>query len=206
MPFGMNHGKAARLETDELKTATFDDFSAPISEETMFRNLPEQECTMCGDVGFSAELFQCSKCLHRLQHTYCSIGYPNITSKELICDWCYSEESKLANDKLRSKRKMRRTEIDWHQYKDALDFLLDVAQQAGDGEHTVGEQVQNQVNCNKATTLNQPETKRNRCGIKENDRRSPEKWKSVTKKKLRLSAPTKGIGGRRYKLLSDVLC
>ncbi|KAH9321612.1 hypothetical protein KI387_016251 [Taxus chinensis] len=46
-----------------------------------------KECCMCGDTGFSHELFQCTACLHRFQHTYCSCMYPKAESYH-TCDWC----------------------------------------------------------------------------------------------------------------------
>eukprot|EP01018_Ginkgo_biloba_P005715 Gb_21250 [translate_table: standard] len=46
-----------------------------------------KECCMCGDSGFSHELFQCMTCLYRSQHTYCSILYPKADTYQ-ICDWC----------------------------------------------------------------------------------------------------------------------
>ncbi|GLJ12521.1 hypothetical protein SUGI_0192650 [Cryptomeria japonica] len=46
-----------------------------------------KECCMCGDTGFSHELFQCTACLYRSQHTYCSCMYPKAESYH-VCDWC----------------------------------------------------------------------------------------------------------------------
>lgn len=42
---------------------------------------------MCGDMGFSDEIFQCKTCLHRFQHKYCSCLYPKTESYQ-TCDWC----------------------------------------------------------------------------------------------------------------------
>lgn len=46
-----------------------------------------KECCMCGDMGFSDEIFQCKACLHRFQHKYCSCLYPKTDSYQ-TCDWC----------------------------------------------------------------------------------------------------------------------
>ncbi|KAI4307463.1 hypothetical protein L6164_030647 [Bauhinia variegata] len=50
-----------------------------------------QECCMCGDCGFSEELFQCKVCQFRSQHRYCSNLYPQAESYG-ICNWCLSKE------------------------------------------------------------------------------------------------------------------
>ncbi|CAN6477906.1 unnamed protein product [Victoria cruziana] len=46
-------------------------------------------CCMCGDVGFPAKLFLCTKCCERYQHSYCSNYYNELGT---VCDWCQSEE------------------------------------------------------------------------------------------------------------------
>ncbi|XXG75846.1 hypothetical protein AAC387_Pa08g0330 [Persea americana] len=48
-------------------------------------------CCMCGDVGFPEKLFQCSKCLSRFQHSYCTNYYEESLGTS-VCDWCQSEE------------------------------------------------------------------------------------------------------------------
>lgn len=50
------------------------------------------ECCMCGDLGFSDQLFQCKICQFRSQHRYCSNLYPK---KEFFgtCNWCLSPEN-----------------------------------------------------------------------------------------------------------------
>ncbi|KAG6547640.1 hypothetical protein Mapa_011089 [Marchantia paleacea] len=47
------------------------------------------ECSTCGDTGFQTELFRCTKCSVRLQHTYCSNSY-NPRKRWFIglCNWC----------------------------------------------------------------------------------------------------------------------
>lgn len=42
---------------------------------------------MCGDTGFSDEIFQCRTCLYRFQHKYCSYLYLKTESYQ-TCDWC----------------------------------------------------------------------------------------------------------------------
>ncbi|WOH09335.1 hypothetical protein DCAR_0728792 [Daucus carota subsp. sativus] len=49
-------------------------------------------CCMCGDVGFSVELFRCNSCLYRFQHSYCSNNYVKSSEPTEICDWCLSEQ------------------------------------------------------------------------------------------------------------------
>ncbi|XP_022951049.1 uncharacterized protein LOC111454013 [Cucurbita moschata] len=55
----------------------------------------EAECCMCGDFGFSDELFRCKICQFRSQHRYCSNLYPKADCYR-ICNWCLTqkEESK----------------------------------------------------------------------------------------------------------------
>ncbi|XP_060171325.1 uncharacterized protein LOC132602509 [Lycium barbarum] len=47
------------------------------------------ECCMCGDYGYSSELFRCTICQFRSQHRYCSNLYPKAESYQ-ICNWCLS--------------------------------------------------------------------------------------------------------------------
>nr|XP_011464637.1 PREDICTED: uncharacterized protein LOC101311865 [Fragaria vesca subsp. vesca] len=49
------------------------------------------ECCMCGDFGFSYELFQCKACQFRSQHRYCSNLYPKAESYRL-CNWCLTQK------------------------------------------------------------------------------------------------------------------
>ncbi|XP_024540896.1 probable nuclear hormone receptor HR38 [Selaginella moellendorffii] len=64
-----------------------DSFGASDDRHSRDLEEQEQECCMCGDVGFSSELFRCRKCVYRFQHTYCSRFYPGSPSQD-ICDWC----------------------------------------------------------------------------------------------------------------------
>ncbi|KAG4954827.1 hypothetical protein HKD37_14G040988 [Glycine soja] len=48
------------------------------------------ECCMCGDLGFSDQLFQCKVCQFRSQHRYCSNLYPKPESLG-TCNWCLSQ-------------------------------------------------------------------------------------------------------------------
>ncbi|KAF8092395.1 hypothetical protein N665_0415s0015 [Sinapis alba] len=54
-------------------------------------DLERRVCCMCGDVGFFDKLFQCSKCLNRFQHSYCSSYYKEQADPIKICDWCQYE-------------------------------------------------------------------------------------------------------------------
>ncbi|KAL3699638.1 hypothetical protein R1sor_017660 [Riccia sorocarpa] len=53
------------------------------------------ECSTCGDTGFQSELFRCTKCSVRLQHTYCSNSY-NPKKRWFIglCNWCELDVSR----------------------------------------------------------------------------------------------------------------
>ncbi|TKY56310.1 hypothetical protein E2542_SST20753 [Spatholobus suberectus] len=51
---------------------------------------PNTECCMCGDLGFSDQLFQCKVCQFRSQHRYCSNLYPKPDSLR-TCNWCLSQ-------------------------------------------------------------------------------------------------------------------
>lgn len=44
-------------------------------------------CCMCGDRGLLPELFRCSACSVRSQHTYCTDRYPKVESYG-TCNWC----------------------------------------------------------------------------------------------------------------------
>ncbi|GLJ53218.1 hypothetical protein SUGI_1134170 [Cryptomeria japonica] len=71
------------------------------------------ECTMCGDVGFQIYLFQCTKCLVRFQHQYCSRAYYENVSVEImseVCDWCFTiqEEDPGSDVKLMMRDSVKR--------------------------------------------------------------------------------------------------
>ncbi|XP_041021889.1 uncharacterized protein LOC121263146 [Juglans microcarpa x Juglans regia] len=53
---------------------------------------PGLECCMCGDYGFSHDLFQCKVCEFRSQHRYCSNLYPKADESYRICNWCLSQK------------------------------------------------------------------------------------------------------------------
>ncbi|XP_062210155.1 uncharacterized protein LOC133911770 [Phragmites australis] len=48
---------------------------------------PGAVCCMCGDRGLLPELFRCSACSVRSQHTYCTYRYPKAESYG-TCNWC----------------------------------------------------------------------------------------------------------------------
>ncbi|KAB1203885.1 hypothetical protein CJ030_MR8G020774 [Morella rubra] len=60
-------------------------------ETNLVRSQPSHECCMCGDYGFSYELFQCKVCEFRSQHRYCSNLYPKAETYR-ICNWCLSQK------------------------------------------------------------------------------------------------------------------
>ncbi|KAF7829988.1 tyrosine-protein kinase BAZ1B-like [Senna tora] len=56
---------------------------------------PNAECCMCGDRGFSDQLFQCKLCHFRSQHRYCSNLYPKAQSYG-TCNWCLILKDEIA--------------------------------------------------------------------------------------------------------------
>ncbi|XP_062216649.1 uncharacterized protein LOC133916809 isoform X2 [Phragmites australis] len=48
---------------------------------------PGAVCCICGDRGLLPELFRCSACSVRSQHTYCTERYPKVESYG-ACNWC----------------------------------------------------------------------------------------------------------------------
>ncbi|KAJ7547251.1 hypothetical protein O6H91_08G077300 [Diphasiastrum complanatum] len=168
----------------------------------------QQECSMCGDVGISSALIQCTKCLHRLQHTYCSRAYPNIALDGWLCDWCNNNETSM-KDSAQSLKSNAKTEINTTKthYKDAFELLLEVAQQTAERESPdpkpVAKQGRGSQDNDSCSFLQVP--KRHRCTLTLKNKPMLEKLKPLHKNKLHLPSAAKGIG-RRYKLLSDVLC
>ncbi|KAE9605942.1 hypothetical protein Lal_00024917 [Lupinus albus] len=61
------------------------------SKETNPQRQSSTECCMCGDPGFSDQIFQCKVCQFRSQHRYCSNIYPNLESLG-TCNWCLSQK------------------------------------------------------------------------------------------------------------------
>ncbi|KAL5569140.1 hypothetical protein UlMin_025715 [Ulmus minor] len=59
---------------------------------------PSHECCMCGDYGFSNQLFQCKVCQFRSQHRYCSNLYPNIADSYRVCNWCQSQKDEKSQN------------------------------------------------------------------------------------------------------------
>lgn len=78
---------------------------------------PGLECCMCGDYGFSYELFQCKVCQFRSQHRYCSNLYPKAESYK-ICNWCLSKKDdtkeKSQNSSNSSSSNKNQTDQDDH--------------------------------------------------------------------------------------------
>lgn len=73
--------------------------------------LPKTECCMCGDLGFSDQLFLCKICQIRSQHRYCSNVYPT-TEFFGTCNWCLSqnEDSPNSSNSSSSYKKNESTE------------------------------------------------------------------------------------------------
>ncbi|KAG2554211.1 uncharacterized protein LOC120647052 [Panicum virgatum] len=53
-------------------------------------------CCMCGDSGLLPELFRCSACSVRSQHTYCTNRYPKVESYG-TCNWCLRADRGVAS-------------------------------------------------------------------------------------------------------------
>ncbi|OEL28180.1 hypothetical protein BAE44_0010805 [Dichanthelium oligosanthes] len=53
-------------------------------------------CCMCGDRGLLPELFRCSACAVRSQHTYCTDRYPKVESYG-TCNWCLRADGGVAS-------------------------------------------------------------------------------------------------------------
>ncbi|KAJ1298460.1 hypothetical protein BS78_01G455400 [Paspalum vaginatum] len=58
-------------------------------------------CCMCGDLGLLPELFRCSACSVRSQHTYCTDRYPKLESY-VTCNWCLRSADASASNSPRS--------------------------------------------------------------------------------------------------------
>ncbi|XP_051132806.1 uncharacterized protein LOC127252605 [Andrographis paniculata] len=60
-------------------------------------------CCLCGDVGFSDQLFRCSNCRSRFQHSYCSSYCGEQSRRVEVCDWCLSEKASSSSGRITSK-------------------------------------------------------------------------------------------------------
>ncbi|CAN6307731.1 unnamed protein product [Urochloa humidicola] len=60
-------------------------------------------CCMCGDRGLVPELFRCSACAIRSQHTYCTDRYPKVESYG-TCNWCLRADGGVASTSSSSPR------------------------------------------------------------------------------------------------------
>ncbi|KAL6652272.1 hypothetical protein ACP70R_011197 [Stipagrostis hirtigluma subsp. patula] len=119
-------------------------------------------CAMCGDVGFPEKLFQCARCRHRFQHSYCTNYYGDgapASAGSGMCDWCIGD---VARGKAR-----------WSS-----------SSAAGKQQHAAGSQESSST-----TSSGGGRGKASGGGDQETAGR-------------RATRP----GGRRYKLLKDVLC
>ncbi|EFJ33722.1 hypothetical protein SELMODRAFT_406466 [Selaginella moellendorffii] len=192
----------------------------------------DRECSMCGDIGFSSELFQCKECNFRWQHSYCSRLYPNMESGNWgewpVCDWCFGALGTKAT--LKPKRsasiKLRRSsssnyeeqvyqaqkgskEENHHRW-DALDYLLEVAHMSSlsDGETSMKRQA-----CSSKRTCARKLSSAS-SSPSSSFKRPQQKWGFLSER-IKLdsskSSPSsskpgspKPICNRRYKFLSDV--
>ncbi|KAJ7520213.1 hypothetical protein O6H91_20G072400 [Diphasiastrum complanatum] len=207
---GKASGDSASLETTRARHKN-------VMEDHIEVNMPEppsescwddKQCSMCGDVGFYGELFKCTRCLYRFQHTYCSCAYPNMDLDEAICDWCSKSDrdSGMKQADINTKRKPRSFKAQLG--RDALALLLEVAHVQSAVTENVSEagEVDQQAFFKKDSlaTHGKPVPKRQRNGHNEKKKPGPGSWRQMNKSKLPLGLPSKGVG-RRYKLLADVL-
>lgn len=168
-------------------------------------SMMEKECSMCGDTGIHEDLFRCTRCHHRYQHIYCSRSYPNLGSEKWICNWCLHEDDKIQQDKeLKQNVKRKAEEIgDGSDKKSPSSPVKDnsepktdrVVYASKESDLTIRTQVPKRQRCN------HPIEKTNITVEKSNVGR----WRHVGKNRLQLNS-SRGIAGRRYKLLADVLC
>lgn len=151
-----------------------------------------RECCMCGDVGFQECLFRCHGCQHRFQHIYCSMLYcDQLALNGLnVCDWCLDLEEK---QKIQShKRKVRLREPESRKIK-------------------VVATIEKPKKINAMPTLKVPVkfegSKQNQASsLLQGCKLSAKSCESLPVTDPPQSSPTKTGLGRRYKLLSDVLC
>nr|ADE77569.1 unknown [Picea sitchensis] len=164
-----------------------------------------RECCMCGNVGFQERLFRCHRCHHRFQHIYCSRLYSDELEFDSVnvCDWCLDLQAK---EKIqRQKRKAELQEMESGKAKEVA------ATEASAMKQSASVTIEKPRKANTKPTL-----KIHVKFVGSKERQPPSSLiqdcmlSSESCKNLpgspRQSSPTKGGLGRRYKLLSDVLC
>ncbi|KAJ7520242.1 hypothetical protein O6H91_20G074000 [Diphasiastrum complanatum] len=173
------------------------------SEARRLEKWAGKECNMCGDVGFYEELFRCTRCQARYQHTYCSITYPNLAvDHRWICDWCSHVGRTVAvkHQKMKTSRRKNKHSIkaQWCKSIDALELLLVVGQSILRGEVIAADGSVHQQEVNQ-----QQELRKLQCStLKEKSKLGVDEFNRSSKNPFRLKTSSKGIA-RRYRLLSD---
>nr|ADE77558.1 unknown [Picea sitchensis] len=182
------------------------------SSRDITRKDKEKDCCMCGDVGFQERLFRCNICHHRFQHIYCSRLYSDQLELDglNVCDWCLDFEEK---EKIQShKRKNELQEMETRKTKEvAVSETMSKSASTSTMKQPPSSTIENprKTNGNPRSPKLHPKFG----WSKQNQRLSlPEDCKLSTESSANLHGSftqrntTKSGLGRRYKLLSDVLC
>jgi len=103
-PASLYSGVAAARHDEPMQHCGYDHNGCIMSSSSEV--VHQQECNMCGDVGFADQLQHCSACRSRIQHTYCSTSMEGADSGSWICDWC-----RVAKQPRVTSRKERQVEI-----------------------------------------------------------------------------------------------
>lgn len=154
----------------------------------------ERECCMCGDIGFQERLFKCYRCRYRFQHIYCSRLYSDELDPDgvNVCDWCLDLEAK---QKIQShKRKVEFQEMESRKTKEVAS--IDKSKK-GNAKPTLKHHTKFEGSKQKQPT-----------GLIQDCKLSIKSCRNMpgTNPHPPQSSLTKSGLGRRYKLLSDVLC
>jgi hypothetical protein len=152
----------------------------------------ERECCMCGDVGFQESLFRCHRCQHRFQHIYCSRLYCDQLALDgvNVCDWCLDLGAK---QNIQShKRKVELQEMESRKVKEVG---RSIEKPKANAKPTAKLHVKFE-----GSKQNQPSSLIQDCKL------STKSCRNLPGTDPPQSCPTKSGLGRRYKLLSDVLC
>lgn len=161
-----------------------------------------RECCMCGDVGFQESLFRCQRCNHRFQHIYCSKLYSDQMESDglNVCDWCLDLEEKEKNK--RQKRNVELEEMDSRNTKEIAACEANAMKEAA----SVASEKLRKANAKPTHKLRvKSGGSKQPSSPTQDGELSSESCRNVPRTPSQ-SSPTKGGLGRRYKLLSDVLC
>eukprot|EP01018_Ginkgo_biloba_P018116 Gb_02087 [translate_table: standard] len=193
-----------------------------------------KECSMCGDVGFQEELFQCNSCFFRFQHRYCSSLYPKLECDEhLRCEWCIHDSNFKAlheasankpPESLGSRLDNRRADLlidgptDDQYLIRATETLLQINSKSLCIKKTQRKSTEGYKRSSSSELIERSDYKwgagRGRSELsgslhlenKSDNHFTLQRWpRRITNAKLQTPNSAKA-SGRRYKLLADVLC